>query len=616
MNKYDFGYDINKDDANLWAFHTIRPGSTVLEIGSSNGRLTKHLNKERGCTVDIVEINQEAGKEAAKFSRNSYLGEINGNIELPEVISLFSESEYDYIVFLDVLEHLFNPGLVLRRMKRLLKDCGVFVISIPNIAHNSVIINLINNRFQYTDVGLLDNTHLHFYTVDTIRQVIKDAGCYIQKISATQKRVGDNEIENSYEDVPRDVAAFLRTRNQADIYQILLLAGKKEIKPEPCLFQKNLEYTLYKAQIYTGETEKECLDFFVDPKMIELRCHINKEDCYQPLRIDPIDRNCILRINKAIGVDGDREYPLPIVSTNGESLYNGEYVFWDDDPQIYFQCPQGTEYVTFSFSCQVFDSVVLQHFKELGKEVLLAHEREKDGKRQAELKDQYIRQYLNSIEIRDDAIEKLKKEILEQNEKINLTYQENLTIKQQNQVIVEQNKHLNHDISVIQQENYTIKGQNEDIQKMNIGYQKELELLRGKLDHVEYRASELEKDLCLKNETIRICTAKYSKDLVELRNSLKRSENKMSNIEKELSAKKEEVFELTCSIDSIQAENQRISKLLNNNIQQLEEADHVIKGITSENEELKKLFAEAKNELSKIHGHLIYKIISKVKKGN
>ena len=117
MNKYNFGYDLTTDHSNLWAFKKVSPESLVLEIGSSNGRLTKHLKEDLNCLVDIIEYNEEAGSEAQTFSRKSFLGKSQGNIENPAVIDRLPENEYDYIIFLDVLEHLHNPQYVLNALK-------------------------------------------------------------------------------------------------------------------------------------------------------------------------------------------------------------------------------------------------------------------------------------------------------------------------------------------------------------------------------------------------------------------------------------------------------------------------------------------------------------------
>lgn len=166
---------------------------------------------------------------------------------------------------------MHNPQYVLNALKGKLKESGHLLISIPNIAHNSVIINLLHNKFDYTKLGLLDDTHLHFYTNSSARQLIKNAGYYISEESATQKRVGDIEIPCTYEEIPREISSFLRTRKYADVYQLLFDAIKTPVEAEPVLETRNLDYTLYKTQVFAGKTEKDANVFLLTLQALALK---------------------------------------------------------------------------------------------------------------------------------------------------------------------------------------------------------------------------------------------------------------------------------------------------------------------------------------------------------
>ena len=72
---------------------------------------------------------------------------------------------YDYIVILDVLEHLRNPQGVLNKVRECLQINGKILLSVPNLAHNAVLLKLLNDDFPYTELGLLDNTHVHFFLI-------------------------------------------------------------------------------------------------------------------------------------------------------------------------------------------------------------------------------------------------------------------------------------------------------------------------------------------------------------------------------------------------------------------------------------------------------------------
>ncbi len=154
MSKYDFELDLEHENSLSLIIDMIRPNSEILEFGPANGRLTKYLKDRMHCKIDIVEIDEEAGKEASKYSRRSFLGEVMGDIEKFEWLKSINNIKYDYIVFADVLEHLRNPKTVLENCREVLKEDGDIIISVPNIAHNSVIIDLINDEFKYNEIGL------------------------------------------------------------------------------------------------------------------------------------------------------------------------------------------------------------------------------------------------------------------------------------------------------------------------------------------------------------------------------------------------------------------------------------------------------------------------------
>ncbi|EFM39204.1 methyltransferase domain protein [[Eubacterium] yurii subsp. margaretiae ATCC 43715] len=160
--KYDEKLDLYSWNSQTIIIEKIKPNSSVLEFGCANGRLTKHLNKEMGCKVTIVEIDEGSGKEASKYAKECFLGNERGNIEK----YYWSEinEKFDYIVFADVLEHLYSPDKVLEQCKKVLKEDGLILISIPNVANYSIINQLLKGEFNYTEVGLLDNTHLRFFT--------------------------------------------------------------------------------------------------------------------------------------------------------------------------------------------------------------------------------------------------------------------------------------------------------------------------------------------------------------------------------------------------------------------------------------------------------------------
>jgi O-antigen biosynthesis protein len=221
MSKYDFKLDMKSDNSLSVILKNIKPGSTVLEVGPAHGRMTKYLKEELKCEVDIVEIDEEAGKVASEWCRNAFLGD-QGNIESDYLWHhILHELQYDYVIFADVLEHLINPEKVLARSKSLLSENGSVWISIPNIAYNGVIIELMNDQFTYRDVGLLDNTHLRFFTMNSLDKMVKKCGFKISFEHNLQNKVSLSEFKDAYTKVPPQIASFLKFRQGGEVYQMI-----------------------------------------------------------------------------------------------------------------------------------------------------------------------------------------------------------------------------------------------------------------------------------------------------------------------------------------------------------------------------------------------------------
>ena len=171
MGKYNFDIDISNDNTTYTKLIRLTgKNKKVLEIGCHSGTLSKYLGNN-GCSVTGVEIESNAANEA-KMNCNTL---IEGNIESDAIFNQIKGS-YEVILFADVLEHLIDPKRVLEKCRNLLIADGFILVSIPNIAHWSIRRNLLLGKFQYQEFGLLDKTHLHFYTLDTFRQFIEQIG--------------------------------------------------------------------------------------------------------------------------------------------------------------------------------------------------------------------------------------------------------------------------------------------------------------------------------------------------------------------------------------------------------------------------------------------------------
>lgn len=155
------------NDSKSILFRYVSTGATVLDVGCACGDLGVALHSNKGCSMYGMEYNTGSvlfsqGTGAYKQVIQVDLNQLSKNA-YPEYFRKF-----DYIIFGDVLEHILDPGEVLGKMLCYLKPGGRFLVSLPNIAHASIKAGLLVDDFTYTDNGLLDTTHIRFFTHKTI----------------------------------------------------------------------------------------------------------------------------------------------------------------------------------------------------------------------------------------------------------------------------------------------------------------------------------------------------------------------------------------------------------------------------------------------------------------
>lgn len=155
----------------------------VLEIGSSTGYMSRAF-LEQDCAVDIVESNQKAVAKLPKSIKRVF----NTSIEDTGIYDKLGS--YDFIVMADVLEHLVDPEKVLRQLFKKASIGTKLLVSLPNVASWTMRKQLFfKGDFEYQDSGLLDKTHLHFYTVNTLPKMLSETGWKTGKVIGTITRL-------------------------------------------------------------------------------------------------------------------------------------------------------------------------------------------------------------------------------------------------------------------------------------------------------------------------------------------------------------------------------------------------------------------------------------------
>ena len=157
--------------------HVPFKAQRVLDIGCGAGALGYALKEERGVQeVTGVEVVEDVGAKARDVLDHVLVGDIE-TMALP-----FADAYFDCIVCGDVLEHLVDPAAVLRKLGRVLGDDGVIVISVPNVRYHEVIAMLGSGAWTYMDAGILDSTHLRFFTRSTLAAMVEEAGFEVAEL--------------------------------------------------------------------------------------------------------------------------------------------------------------------------------------------------------------------------------------------------------------------------------------------------------------------------------------------------------------------------------------------------------------------------------------------------
>lgn len=150
---------------------------SVLELGCGAGALAQAYKALHPAINYVgVELFPEAGHLAEKVLDQVLIGDLDDSSVLFELSQMTPKNGFDLVVCGDILEHLKDPWKVLRDVYGLLSEKGECLACLPNVGHWSVVAQLIGGQWNYADQGLLDRTHLRFFTLDSIYEMFRSAG--------------------------------------------------------------------------------------------------------------------------------------------------------------------------------------------------------------------------------------------------------------------------------------------------------------------------------------------------------------------------------------------------------------------------------------------------------
>lgn len=196
----------------------IPPHTRVLDVGCGDGTFARHL-VTRGCAVVGIEIDKEKAERAGEWCERVIVSDLDDlDIDL-------GDDRFSVICCLDVLEHLKDPTAVLRRLADALAPGGRIILSIPNVTHTAVRLQLLRGEFKYTPAGLLDRTHLRFFDRDELERMIAGADLRVTDRLYVRRAVDETEIEIDVEALAPEILRAASEGVDANVYQFVWAAS-------------------------------------------------------------------------------------------------------------------------------------------------------------------------------------------------------------------------------------------------------------------------------------------------------------------------------------------------------------------------------------------------------
>lgn len=221
--KFDLEYyALPKESMIQMIRHSREEQITVLEVGCGCGTTLARIKYLwKNAEICGIELNEKVARLGAGVGNV-----VAGNIE--SFAFPYEKKSFDYIILADVLEHLHEPAEILKQLMEYLKDDGRILCSIPNIMNQNVIAGLLMGRFQYEKDGILDRTHLRFFTLNSIKEMVDLCGLEMEVLNATFNPVTENREEQELLEALYKLP-HLAEKELFAVYQYVFSAKKREL---------------------------------------------------------------------------------------------------------------------------------------------------------------------------------------------------------------------------------------------------------------------------------------------------------------------------------------------------------------------------------------------------
>lgn len=219
-SRYDYQFDPAGDSTAARVCRLVGADRKVLEVGCAAGAMSAVLSRHYGCRVTGVEYDSRAAEQARQYCEQV----LEADLDAPDWAAPLRGKVFDTVLAADVLEHLRDPLACLRQLRTLLADDGRIVVSVPSIAHNGVLAALLSNEFEYRETGLLDRTHIHFFTGPTLQRMLNEAGFRVLLADAVEAGPEHPEFSDYWKCLPAPLAEWLGRNPAGRAYQVIVQA--------------------------------------------------------------------------------------------------------------------------------------------------------------------------------------------------------------------------------------------------------------------------------------------------------------------------------------------------------------------------------------------------------
>jgi len=223
VSPYDYSFDPGGPSTAARVCRLVGRERRVLEVGCGYGVISRQLSHGQGCAVTGVEYDRQSAEAARPWLNQLVVADLE-KTDWVEAIS----GRFDVVIAADVIEHLRDPLHALGQFRQLMAEQGELVLSVPNIGHAGVLAELLCGDFSYRDTGILDRTHLRFYTWRSLEAQLNEAGFEVVHREAVNAPGSHEQFFHHWVKLPASVREALDGHPLAQVFQYVLKARRSE----------------------------------------------------------------------------------------------------------------------------------------------------------------------------------------------------------------------------------------------------------------------------------------------------------------------------------------------------------------------------------------------------